>query len=167
VSVRTEGPESIDTSKLADLLEEVGEAEVVCVIRPLKEARAKSRVVVLDRASQQFLAQLALEQRTQDAREVTSLVVPERPASRPLLRVPNQSDPVADEPDHEDISDPFAAVSPNTSMPTRARVDAMGAQSLVKEGRPVGRVGQTTARKPLVALTGVDATVRKRAASAP
>jgi hypothetical protein len=167
VSVVTNGPESMSTSELADLLEEVGEAEVVCVIRPLSEARAKSRVVVLDRASQQFLAQLALEQRTQDAREVTSLVVPERPAARPLLRVPDPNAPAAGEPTRDETVDPFATSQAATSTPSRARASAMGAQSLVKESRPIGPVGQTTVRKPLVALTGVDAAVRKHAVSIP
>ena len=47
-------------------------AEVICVIRPHADPRAKSEIVVLDRASPAFLEQLASEQQRQDARALTS-----------------------------------------------------------------------------------------------
>jgi hypothetical protein len=48
-------------------------AEVVCVVRDLKDPQAKSKVVVLDRVSPQFLAQIERESATQLARRPTSL----------------------------------------------------------------------------------------------
>ncbi|MCE9605817.1 MAG: trypsin-like peptidase domain-containing protein [Planctomycetia bacterium] len=49
-----------------------GGAEVVCIVRPLADPRAKSKVVVIDRASPEFLRQLADDRRRQDARQLTS-----------------------------------------------------------------------------------------------
>ena len=51
-------------------------AEVVCIVRPLHDPRAKSRVVTLDHASPEFLQQLVADQRRQDARVPTSFEVP-------------------------------------------------------------------------------------------
>lgn len=48
-------------------------AEVICVIRPLADPRAKSQVIVLDNASPAFLDQLANEQQRQDARHLTAM----------------------------------------------------------------------------------------------
>jgi hypothetical protein len=61
-------------------------AEVVCIVRPLADARAKSRVVVLDRASPEFLAHLADAQRRQDSRTATAY-------QKPLFRIPDFSTP--------------------------------------------------------------------------
>ncbi len=49
-----------------------GGAEVICVIRSLDNPRAKSEIIVLDRASPGFLRQLAAERQVQDARYLTS-----------------------------------------------------------------------------------------------
>lgn len=57
-----------------------GGAEVVCIVRPLADSRAKSKVVVIDRASPEFLQQLAADRRRQDARHVTSFDAPAAPA---------------------------------------------------------------------------------------
>jgi thiol-disulfide isomerase/thioredoxin len=62
-------------------------AEVVCIVRPLADARAKSRVVVLDRASPEFLAHLTDAQRRQDSRTATSYSKIEQP----LFRIPDFS----------------------------------------------------------------------------
>lgn len=48
-------------------------AEVVCVVRNLTDPQAKSKVIVLDRVSPQFLAQIERESATQLARRETSL----------------------------------------------------------------------------------------------
>jgi len=53
-----------------------GGAEVVCIVRPLADPRAKSKVVVIDRASPEFLQQLAADRRRQDSRFVTSFDAP-------------------------------------------------------------------------------------------
>ncbi|MBX9791341.1 MAG: trypsin-like peptidase domain-containing protein [Pirellulales bacterium] len=47
-------------------------AEVICVIRSLNDPRAKSEIVVLDRASPAFLEELASERQRQDSRQLTS-----------------------------------------------------------------------------------------------
>lgn len=49
-----------------------GGAEVICVVRPLADPRAKSEIIVLDHASPAFLQQLAAERNVQDSRHVTS-----------------------------------------------------------------------------------------------
>jgi thioredoxin len=56
-----------------DRLRSQSGAEVICVIRSLEDPRAKSQIIVLDRASPAFLQQLALEQERQGARRLTSL----------------------------------------------------------------------------------------------
>lgn len=48
-------------------------AEVVCVVRNLTDPQAKSKVIVLDRVSPQFLAQIERESATQMARRETAL----------------------------------------------------------------------------------------------
>lgn len=53
-----------------------GGAEVVCIVRPLADPRAKSKVVVIDRASPEFLQQLAADRRRQDSRTLTSFEAP-------------------------------------------------------------------------------------------
>jgi thiol-disulfide isomerase/thioredoxin len=61
------------------------QAEVICIVRPLGDPQAKSEVVVLDRASQAFLEQLAAERHTQGTRQLTSMEV--RRASGPVCAV--------------------------------------------------------------------------------
>jgi hypothetical protein len=61
------------------------QAEVICIVRPLGDPQAKSEVVVLDRASQAFLEQLAAERTTQGTRRLTSMEV--RRASGPVCAV--------------------------------------------------------------------------------
>lgn len=49
------------------------DAEVICIVRPRGNAKAKSEVIVLDRASSGFLEQLESERATQESRRYTSL----------------------------------------------------------------------------------------------
>lgn len=56
----------------------VDAAEVVCVVRDLADPQAKTEVIVLDRVSRQFLAQIERERATQLARRNTSLRTPVR-----------------------------------------------------------------------------------------
>jgi len=58
-----------------------GGAEVVCIVRPLADPRAKSKVVVIDRASPEFLRQLADDRRRQDSRTLTSFNTADAPVS--------------------------------------------------------------------------------------
>lgn len=60
---------------LAEIGAQAEHAEVICVIRPLNDPRAKTRIIVLDRASPAFLEYLAGERQSQDARHLTSLNV--------------------------------------------------------------------------------------------
>ncbi|MCA9246582.1 MAG: trypsin-like peptidase domain-containing protein [Planctomycetales bacterium] len=48
------------------------DAEVICVIRPLNDPNAKSEIIVLDRASPEFLRQLTERKRISDSRQLTS-----------------------------------------------------------------------------------------------
>ncbi|HWB01104.1 MAG TPA: trypsin-like peptidase domain-containing protein [Pirellulales bacterium] len=50
-------------------------AEVICIVRSLSNPQAKSEIVVLDRASPNFLQQLAADQQRQEQRHLTSLEV--------------------------------------------------------------------------------------------
>ena len=51
------------------------QAEVICIVRPLGDPKAKPEMFVLDRASQTFLEQLAAERQTQGPRQLTSMDV--------------------------------------------------------------------------------------------
>jgi thiol-disulfide isomerase/thioredoxin len=50
-------------------------AEVVCVIRPRNNPQARSEVIMIDKASPEFLRQLTAEARSKDVRHLTSLDV--------------------------------------------------------------------------------------------
>jgi hypothetical protein len=66
-------------------------AEIVCIIRSRTDPTAQSEVITLDRASPNFLRQLAGEALTGDARHLTSLAVPPkntRPSNR-AVRTPS------------------------------------------------------------------------------
>jgi thiol-disulfide isomerase/thioredoxin len=51
-------------------------AEVVCVIRSRRDPQAKSEVIMLDKASPEFIEQLAAESKYQEGRQETSLETP-------------------------------------------------------------------------------------------
>ena len=57
-------------------------AEVICVVRPRTDPRAKSEIFVLDKVSPAFLEGLAKQVRAQDTRHLTSLEVPRAEATR-------------------------------------------------------------------------------------
>jgi hypothetical protein len=60
-----------------------GGAEVICIVRSLSDPRAKSEIIVLDRASDEFVEQLASERKVQQMRHVTTEKRPIRiPTSR-------------------------------------------------------------------------------------
>jgi hypothetical protein len=61
-----------DEVAIREALEQAGEAEIVCIIRPVNQPRAASRVVILNRASRRFVEYLSDEMDTQpDIRETT------------------------------------------------------------------------------------------------
>ncbi|HVA47316.1 MAG TPA: thioredoxin domain-containing protein [Pirellulales bacterium] len=75
------------TPQEAATLAEIGRrsegAEVICIVRSLSDPRAKSEIIVLDRASGEFIKQLASERRVQAARHLTSAKL-----RQPLLKIP-------------------------------------------------------------------------------
>ncbi len=67
-----------ERATLSEIEEKSPGAEVICVIRSLSDPKAKSEIIVLDKASPAFLSQLAGERRIQESRHLTSLDVPRR-----------------------------------------------------------------------------------------
>jgi len=61
-------------------------AEVICIIRPLSNPRAKSEVIMLDRASPQLLQQLSSDRQAQESRHLTSLNVKREGAAQQPAR---------------------------------------------------------------------------------
>ena len=70
-------PDEIAT--LAELREKAQGAEVICIVRPL-DPKAKSEIIVLDRASPAFLEKLGVAPPDDPSRRLTSLAVPESQA---------------------------------------------------------------------------------------
>ncbi|HLJ12694.1 MAG TPA: trypsin-like peptidase domain-containing protein [Planctomycetaceae bacterium] len=78
-----------------EALEQAGEAEIVCIIRPIHQPRAASRVVILNRASRRFVEYLSDEvDSPQDLRETTLLAKDRspRPAATQSAKRPATSD---------------------------------------------------------------------------
>jgi thiol-disulfide isomerase/thioredoxin len=72
---------------VAETVESADGAEVICIIRSLSNPDAKSEVIMLDRASTDFLRQLAADRKSQEARHLTSLKVRSKSGSaRPESR---------------------------------------------------------------------------------
>jgi thiol-disulfide isomerase/thioredoxin len=62
-----------DEEKIREALEQAGDAEVVCIIRPINQPRAASRIVILNRASRRFVDYLADEVDSQPEIHETTL----------------------------------------------------------------------------------------------
>jgi hypothetical protein len=80
-----------DIEALQEALSKVGEAEVVCVVRPINNPRAASRVVILNRASDKFVKYLTNELESDPLYNTTSLRRP-LPAAK---KTSNPDSPVA------------------------------------------------------------------------
>lgn len=93
-----------DETTIREALEQAGEAEIVCIIRPIRQPRAASRVVILNRASRRFVAYLSDELDSQKDIHETTLTTKEnqprtpskiqevkRPATTPPARAPYES----------------------------------------------------------------------------
>ncbi len=65
-----------EASLLADLRKKTQGAEVICIVRSLADPRAKSEIIVLDKASPAFLEQLAADQQRQVSQNLTSFSEP-------------------------------------------------------------------------------------------
>ena len=70
-----------ERATLSELRQKAQGAEVICIVRSLSDPKAKSEIIVLDKASAAFLNLLADERQTQDARHLTSLDVPRAAAN--------------------------------------------------------------------------------------
>ena len=73
-------PAGLTTDEAATLAElrQKARAEVICIVRPLSDPHARSEIIVLDKASPEFLQKLADEHRSEmeASRRLTSLEVP-------------------------------------------------------------------------------------------
>jgi thiol-disulfide isomerase/thioredoxin len=67
-----------EAATLAEIRQKARGAEVICIVRPLSDSHARSEIIVLDKASPEFLKKLADERRSQEdgSRQLTSLEVP-------------------------------------------------------------------------------------------
>ncbi len=80
-------PAGLNAAALAELQARAGDAaEVICIVRPLADPRAKSEVFMLDRASPALLEQLAADRQAQQSRHLTSLNVPLQSGSSAAVR---------------------------------------------------------------------------------
>jgi thiol-disulfide isomerase/thioredoxin len=73
-----------ERSLLDKLRASAGDAEVICIVRPLADPHAMSEVVVIDRASPDLMRQLSTEGRSQTSRRLTSMET--KPAAAPAPR---------------------------------------------------------------------------------
>lgn len=94
-------PEEIGIKVGGDVVAPPGieNAEVVLVIRSVTDPKAPAKVVLLNRASPEFLSILEKEQAAQEPRTNTSMRLPNRPDIRPVAREPansNASQPAKD-----------------------------------------------------------------------
>jgi hypothetical protein len=83
-----------DEGAIREALEQAGEAEIVCIIRPIHQPRAASRVVILNRASRRFVAYLSDEIDSQPEIQETTLKAKE-PESRRLAETQKVKRPTA------------------------------------------------------------------------
>jgi len=74
------GDSDAEERAIRTALEHSGEAEVVCIIRPVSQPRAASRVVILNRASRRFVEYLSDEMQVQDDIQPTTLTQPRQSA---------------------------------------------------------------------------------------
>lgn len=86
---------TMSAANLDDRFDPNSESEVVCIIRPLNNPRAASRVVIINRASSKFLAQLSgeLEQQAKPTSAVVREAKYAAPVQRPYRRTRENSKP--------------------------------------------------------------------------
>lgn len=73
VSQKAADSDSGDEQAIRDAVELAREAEIVCIIRPINQPRAASRVVILNRASRQFVEYLSAEMNAEDDIRLTAM----------------------------------------------------------------------------------------------
>jgi hypothetical protein len=94
-----------DEGAIRQALAQAGEAEIVCIIRPINQPGAASRVVILNRASRRFVAYLSDDGDTQPNIQETTFSAkeaaprkeapPEKPDERQNVRRPETGNPPA------------------------------------------------------------------------
>lgn len=75
-----------ERATLAELQRVDGDAEVICIVRSRNNPQAKSEIIVLDKASPEFLRQLAAERNPQPDRRLTSFEVPRNDPHLPMAK---------------------------------------------------------------------------------
>jgi thiol-disulfide isomerase/thioredoxin len=73
------GLTSQEAATLGEISRRSEGAEVICIVRSLTDPRAKSEIIVLDRASPEFVKQLASERNSQPSRHLTNAKRPKQP----------------------------------------------------------------------------------------
>jgi S1-C subfamily serine protease len=68
-----------ERAAIAEISRRGDHAEVICIVRSLDDPRGRSEIIVLDRASPDFLDMLVSQRKVQDGRTLTDMTV-ERPA---------------------------------------------------------------------------------------
>ncbi|HEY1600037.1 MAG TPA: thioredoxin domain-containing protein [Pirellulales bacterium] len=91
-----------ERSLLEKIRSGAGDAEVVCIVRPLTDPHAMSEIVVVDHASPELLRQLSLEGHAQQARRLASI------ANKPAAATQNRP---------REILDAARSWQPNTVAP--------------------------------------------------
>ena len=77
------------------LLDKNPGAEVICLVRSAAEPQGPAKVVVLNKASPEFLVQLEKERAAQSALAETAMRLPNRPGLRPVFKQPSKGAPPA------------------------------------------------------------------------
>ncbi|HEY5314301.1 MAG TPA: serine protease, partial [Pirellulales bacterium] len=73
-----------EATLLSELKSKTAGAEVICIVRSLTDPQAKSEIIVLDRASPDFLQSLAADRQRQEGRRLTSMTIKrEQPSNQP------------------------------------------------------------------------------------
>lgn len=88
VPTSASGPGAVRAAALGQVHGSLDGAEVICIVRSLGDRNAKTEVIRLDRASPDFLRQLAADRQAQQAEHLTSLKVRQAPPARGTPRRP-------------------------------------------------------------------------------
>lgn len=87
VAASEEAANASDENSIREALEQAGEAEIVCIIRPINKPGAPTRVVILNRASRRFVEYLSDEEMDDrpEIRETTLTTDDEKPRQRKAM----------------------------------------------------------------------------------
>ena len=77
--------ESTEEKEIREAMNQAGEAEIVCIIRPINQPRAASRVVILNRASRRFVEYLSEETDSPQDLQATTLTTKSAKSAKPVV----------------------------------------------------------------------------------